>query len=252
MYPETGYKCKLQLLPYTCKVCLNAHVFFTYAKFNISAVVSIYALPSFSVTFLRKLLSMLSKQQKLLLAQLVRDHKMIVLVPFSLKVTKKAKQEAWEMIRTQLNGIGANIDSAKTLRDVLWANIRRSTLKKVSESKKAISGGSGELTELDILDILRRKSANIEPVKVEDSDIVFGEEKIVTTTPSAESKIIIILCKRSNPLKRATVLAQGGSCSKQKPISKGGRALSYVANLEWQFYIPTQVLKLYSETGTSC
>ena len=87
---------------------------------------------------------------------------------------------------------------------------------------------------------------------MEDSDIVFGEEKIVTTTPSAESKIIIILCKRSNPLKHATVLAQGGSCSKQKPISKGGRALSYVANLEWQFYIPTQVLKLYSETGTSC
>ena len=99
---------------------------------NISAVVSIYAvlLPSFLVTFLRKLLSMLSKQQKLLLAQLVRDHKMIVLAPFSSKVTKKAKQEAWETIRTQLNGVGANIDSAKTLRDVLWANIRRSALKK--------------------------------------------------------------------------------------------------------------------------
>ena len=119
MYPETGYKCKLQLLPYNCKVRLNAHVFFTYAKLNISAVVSIYAvlLPSFSVTFSRKLLSMLSKQQKLL-AQLVRDHKMIVLAPFSSKVTKKAKQEALETIRTQLNGVGANIDSAKTLRDV--------------------------------------------------------------------------------------------------------------------------------------
>ena len=199
MYPETGYKCKLQLLPYNCKVRLNAHVFFTYANFNISAVVSIYAvlLPSFSVTFLRKLLSMLSKQQKLLLAQLVRDHKMIVLAPFSSKVTKKAKQEAWETIRTQLNGVGANIDSAKTLRDVLWANIRRSTLKKVTESKKTCSGGSGELTDLDetVLDILGRESANIEPVKVEDSDIVFGEEIIVTTTPSAEGKIIIILCK---------------------------------------------------------
>ena len=102
MYPETGYKCKLQLLPYNCKVRLNAHVLFTYAKFNISAVVSIYAvlLPSFSVTFLRKLLSMLSKQQKLLLAQLIRDHKMIVLAPFSSKVMKKAKQEALETIRT--------------------------------------------------------------------------------------------------------------------------------------------------------
>ena len=194
MYPETGYNSKLQLLPYNCRVRLNAHVFFTYAKFNISAVVSIYAvlLPSFSVTFLRKLLSMLSKQQKLLLAQLVRDHKIIFLAQFSSKVTKKAKQEAWETIRTQLNGVGANIDSAKTLRDVLWANIRRSTLKKVTESKTTGSGGSGELTELDetVLDILGRESANIEPVKVEDSDIVYGEEIIVTTNPSAEGNIL--------------------------------------------------------------
>ena len=87
---------------------------------------------------------------------------------------------------------------------------------------------------------------------MEDSEIVFGEDIIVKTTPSAESKIIIILFKRSNTLKRATVLAQGGSCSKQKPISKGGRALSYIGNLEYQFYIPTQVLKPYSETRTSC
>jgi len=107
-----------------------------------------------------------------------------------------------------------------------------------------------------LLDILGPGSGNIEPVKVEDLDIVFGEEIIVTTTPSAEGKLIIILCKSSNPLKRATVLAQGGSCSKQKPISKGGRALSYVANLEYQFYIrvPSQVLKPYSKipVGTSC
>ena len=55
---------------------------------------------------------MLSKEQKLLLAQLVRDNKAVVFEPFSSKVTKKAKQvkqEAWETIRTQLNGVGANI-----------------------------------------------------------------------------------------------------------------------------------------------
>ena len=97
MYPESGYKCKLQLLPCNCKLCLNARVFFTYAKFNISAVIS--------VIFLRKLLSMLSKQQKLLLAQLVRDHKMIVLAPF-VNSDEEAKQEALETIHTQLNGVG--------------------------------------------------------------------------------------------------------------------------------------------------
>ena len=42
---------------------------------------------------------MLSKQQKLLLAQLVKEHKMIVLAPFSSTVTKKVKQESWEKIR---------------------------------------------------------------------------------------------------------------------------------------------------------
>ena len=90
--------------------------------------------------------------------------------------------------------LGANIDSAKTLRNILWANIRRSTLKKVSKSKNTGSGGSGELTELDetVLNILGHESANIEPVKVEDSDIVFGEEIIVTTTPSVAGKLIII------------------------------------------------------------
>ena len=100
---------------------------------------------------------MLSKQKKLLLAQLVKEHKLIVLAPFSSTVTKKVKQEAWEKIRRQLNGVGANIDSAKTLRDVLWANIRRATLKKLSESKKTGTGRSGELTELDetILDVFR-------------------------------------------------------------------------------------------------
>ena len=84
----------------------------------------------------------------------------VVLAPFSSKVTKKAKQEAWETIPTQLNCVGANIDSAKTLRDVLWANIRCSTLKKVIESKKTGSGGSGELTELDqtVLDIFLFKT----------------------------------------------------------------------------------------------
>ena len=49
---------------------------------------------------------MLSKSQKLLLAQLVRDNKSVVLAPFSSTVTKKAKQEAWESILRQLNGVG--------------------------------------------------------------------------------------------------------------------------------------------------
>jgi len=72
---------------------------------------------------------MLSKQQKLMLVQLVRDKKAIIMSPFSATVTKKAKQDAWETIRNQMNGVGADVDSVSKLRDVIWANIRRGTLK---------------------------------------------------------------------------------------------------------------------------
>lgn len=134
---------------------------------------------------------MLSKSQKLLLAQLVRENKTIVLAPFS-TVTKKAKQKAWESILSQINGVGANVDNIKTLRDVIWANIR-STIKKVSDSKKTGAGGSGQLSELDetVLDILRREGANLEPVKVEDTDIVFESEVVVCTTPATEGDALL-------------------------------------------------------------
>ena len=134
---------------------------------------------------------MLSKSQKLLLTQLVRENKTIVLAPFSSTVTKKGKQHARENILSQMNGVGANVDSIKTLRDVIWANIRRSTIKKVSESKKTGAGGSGQLSELDetVLDILGRESANLEPVKVEDSEIVFEKEVVVCTTPGSAGDV---------------------------------------------------------------
>ena len=50
------------------------------------------------------------------------------------------------------------------------------------------TGGSGQLSELDetVLDILGRESANLEPVKVEDSEIVFEKEVVVCTTPGSE------------------------------------------------------------------
>ena len=70
---------------------------------------------------------------------------------------------------SQINGVGANIDSIKTLRCYLGKHSPKYT-KKVSESKTTGAGGSGQLSELDetVLDMLGRKSANFEPLKVED------------------------------------------------------------------------------------
>ena len=81
---------------------------------------------------------MLSKQQKLMLVQLVRDKKAIIMAPFSATVTKKAKQDAWETIRNQMNGVGADVDSVSKLRDVIWANIRQGTLKKLANRKRRV------------------------------------------------------------------------------------------------------------------
>ena len=134
-----------------------------------------------------KIISIL-KNYSISLCHVAEIKKTIVLAPFSSTVTKKAKQQAWENILSQINGVGANVDSIKTLRDVIWANICRSTIKKVSESKKTGPGGSGQLSELDetVLDILGRESANLEPVKVEDLEIVFENAVVVCTAPGSE------------------------------------------------------------------
>ena len=63
------------------------------------------------------------------LAQLIRDKKAVIMAPFSANVTNKAKQQFWETIRNQMNGV----NSVSKLRDVILANIRRCTLKKISE-----------------------------------------------------------------------------------------------------------------------
>ena len=52
---------------------------------------------------------MLSKSQKILLAQLARENETIVYAPSLLTVTKKAKEKAWESILSQINGVRASI-----------------------------------------------------------------------------------------------------------------------------------------------
>ena len=138
---------------------------------------------------------MLSKSQKLLLAHFVKENKTIVLAPFLSTVTKKDKQQARENILSLINGAGANVNNIKTLRDVIWTNIRRSTIKKVRESEKIGAGGSGQLSELEetVLDILGQESANLEPVKVDVSEIVFEREVVVCTMPRS-------ILKQSNDL----------------------------------------------------
>lgn len=78
-----------------------------------------------------------SKSQKLLLVQPVRDHKALVLAPFSSTVTKKAKQQAKLMV---LESTWIALKLCGMLFGQKFAE---------APSKKSDVGGSGELSELD-------------------------------------------------------------------------------------------------------
>ena len=66
---------------------------------------------------------------------------MIVLAPLSSSVTKKVKHAAWKKFLTQLNGVGANMDSAQTLRCFMDKHSQASsTLKNETNQGRLVQG----------------------------------------------------------------------------------------------------------------
>ena len=65
---------------------------------------------------------------------------MIVLTPFSSTVTKKVKQESWEKIQKQLNGVGANIDSAKHFEMFYGSIFARLLSQKLANLRRLVQG----------------------------------------------------------------------------------------------------------------
>ena len=65
----------------------------------------------------------------------------------------------------------------------------------MNDSKKAGTWGCGRLSETDetVLDIIGRESATLESVRVEDSDIVFGNEVVLSSTLSVEGDVAFYL-----------------------------------------------------------
>ena len=137
----------------------NAKFKYLFCPFNICGS------PSFvlSYMFLRPLLSMLSKQQKLLLAQLVRDHKMIVLAPFSSTVTKTATRQ-WSSSFYRWNWqwqgrLTKNATQAGSLKNKRPRKIRREALPSVRKAKGISSTAHNKAAdpEDDILRLRKRK-----------------------------------------------------------------------------------------------
>jgi len=79
---------------------------------------------------------MLSKEHKLLLAQLVYNDRHIIIGELGPNLSKADKQEKWNEIFLKLNAMRANLPDFKTLRDVEWSNMRRAVERKLATIKE--------------------------------------------------------------------------------------------------------------------
>ncbi len=121
---------------------------------------------------------MLTKENKLYLAQLVNERKDILFPPLNMKLTNQVKVSSWEEIRTALMARGAVIKDAKYLRDREWSNLSRQVAERYRNSLKTGQSGSS-LSQLDnlVLDIEGRDSVKVRALNIPDNKVVFGKAK---------------------------------------------------------------------------
>lgn len=120
---------------------------------------------------------MLSKAQKLHLAELILHKKHILFSKYSPTVTKELKNAAWDHILTELRSGGAIVKDVAYLRDKDWSNLKGGVLKRYRASLQ--TGAQGDsLTPLDsiVMDILGRDSPKVRGVDIDDMAVNFGNE----------------------------------------------------------------------------
>ena len=118
---------------------------------------------------------MLTKGQKMQLAELLLHKKEILFGKYSPSVTKELKNSAWDNILMELRSGGAIVKDAAYLRDKDWSNLKSAVLKRYRASLK--SGAQGDsLSPLDsmVMDILGRDLPKVRGVGIDDMDVNFG------------------------------------------------------------------------------
>ena len=118
---------------------------------------------------------MLTKGQKMQLAELLLHKKEILFGKYSPSVTKELKNSAWDNILMELRSGGAIVKDVAYLRDKDWSNLKSAVLKRYRASLK--SGAQGDsLSPLDsmVMDILGRDSPKVRGVGIDDMDVNFG------------------------------------------------------------------------------
>ena len=114
---------------------------------------------------------MLSYDQKLLLANFVKEHKAVMIGRLSSTVTNTDRNKCWQEATDLLIANGAVTDAFK-LRHNDWGNLTRSSAEKYKKSKQTGQKGS-KLTNLDdvVLDVIGRETANMNAIGTPDMTV---------------------------------------------------------------------------------
>ena len=111
---------------------------------------------------------MLTYDQKLLLANFVKEHKAVMIGRLSSTVTNVERNKCWQEVTDLLIANGAVVDPYK-LRHNDWGNLTRGCAEKYRKSKKTGQKGV-TLTTLDnvVLDVIGRDTANMNAIDTPD------------------------------------------------------------------------------------
>ncbi|XP_063235645.1 uncharacterized protein LOC134538339 [Bacillus rossius redtenbacheri] len=203
---------------------------------------------------------------KILILQEIRDKKETLFGPFSCTLTKEMKTSCWKEIHTQCGSLGlVAADKEWTYtRDVLWQNLKKSTMKKVDNRKKtgAAGGPDCKYAEVDILvlDIIGKDSPVIQSLGVTETWEAVGVEDIIETVmPEAYTFEVVENAGNVSELVSTPTGNNEGTKKKrndsQDPLSqeplhqlKKKKLMLQVEFLEKENYLKTlQILKLEKE-----
>ncbi|XP_063219058.1 uncharacterized protein LOC134529167 [Bacillus rossius redtenbacheri] len=135
---------------------------------------------------------------KIILLNKIKDSRDILFGAFSDKLTKQNKMSAWQEIRdfaASLGVISENKDWTY-VRDVVWQNLKKSTMGKVDNSKK--TGASGgidvKLTDVDniVLDIVGRDSPVVCSLDVPETWAIEQESREVPVNSSFHASSMMV------------------------------------------------------------
>lgn len=117
---------------------------------------------------------------------------------------KRKKREAWQEISHVLEANGCH-KKVEDLRDVVWRNIRASTMKKVDNSRRRTGSAGGEEAKLNTLDdlvlaILGKDSAGVQGLPVTETSI--DNPPPIVTDGEYTYTVLDTDCKKEEPPRR--------------------------------------------------